>query len=217
VNTRSLCAILAKEYNIAPPTRLRPVDTLVLTILSQNTSDTNSWRAFQSLRRKFPSWERVADAPVRAVERAISCGGLAKAKSHSIKRALNTLRERNGSITLAPLAKMGEHEAKRWLTSIKGVGPKTASVVLLFAFGKSALPVDTHVYRVSRRLGLVPLDASRERAQHLLERVVPPSCYYAFHVGLIQHGRMVCVARKPRCSRCPLEKSCPRVGVTASA
>ena len=187
---------------------LPPVDELVSTILSQNTADTNRDAAFDALKARFPTWEAVRDADPQAVIEAIRPAGLANQKGPRIQAALRHLTETQGRITLDFLREMPVEEAKAWLVDIDGVGPKTAAIVLLFALNKPAFPVDTHVHRVTRRLGLIGPKVSAERAHAILERIVPPDDFYAVHLNLIRHGREVCHARKPMCAVCPLQPHC---------
>ena len=193
------------------------IGELVLTVLSQHTADTNSGRAFTQLMRAYPSWQSIAEAPATDVIAAIQSGGLAQQKGPRIQAILRAVEDRSGSGDLHFLEEIPLEEARRWLRALPGVGPKTAACVLLFALGRPALPVDTHVERVSKRLGLIPEKATAEQAHHLLEAVVDPSDYYRFHMLLIKHGRRICAARKPLCERCPLEADCPasRLGGTA--
>lgn len=191
-----------------------PLDELVLTILSQHTSDVNSIRAFKALRAALPTWEAVRDAPVAAVAAAIQSGGLAQVKAPRIQAVLRRIWEERGSFDLAFLQTVPLDQARTWLTALPGVGPKTAACVLLFSCGRPALPVDTHVHRVSRRLGLVPDRVSAEGAQRLLESLVPPDDYYAFHLNLIRHGREVCKAPRPRCEVCVLRTWCAYYAAT---
>lgn len=195
-----------------------PLAELILTVLSQNTNDTNSGRAFVQLMRRFPSWEAIAKAPLEELIAAIQVGGLAQQKAPRIQAILRAIRDRSPAFDLAFLAEMPLEEARAWLRSLPGVGPKTAACVLLFALGRPALPVDTHVERVARRLGLIPPKAPAEQAHILLEALVPPGDYYPFHMLLIKHGRRICVARRPRCEACPLADRCPAslVGVAAT-
>ncbi len=186
-----------------------PIDELVLTILSQHTSDSNTERAFRSLRSRFPTWEWVIDARTSDVADAIRSGGLANLKAPRIQQALRDVYKRVGSFDLAFLADRSVEEARDWLTSLHGVGPKTASCVLLFSLDVPALPVDTHVHRVSLRLGLIPPRTSADRAHGLLEALVPDERTYDAHMLLIHHGRETCVARRPRCSACVLVQWCP--------
>lgn len=186
-----------------------PVAELVLTVLSQNTADTNSGRAFVQLMRTFPSWRAIAEAPQEAVVAAIQGGGLAQQKAPRIQAILRAIGERSDDWDLEFFAEMELEEARAWLRALPGVGPKTAACVLLFALGRPAMPVDTHVERVSKRLALIPEKATAEQAHELLEALVDPDDYYRFHMLLIKHGRRLCVARRPLCERCPLEPECP--------
>lgn len=186
-----------------------PMGELVLTLLSQNTADTNSGRAFARLLQRFPDWEAVAEAPLEELVDAIRPGGLAPTKAPRLKAMLAEIRSRAGRFDLAFLREMPAAEAREWLRTLPAVGPKTAACVLLFALGKPALPVDTHVYRVAVRLGLVSSKLTPERAQDALEELVPPEDQYLFHVMLIRHGRHTCTARAPACARCPLLSGCP--------
>jgi endonuclease-3 len=201
-------AILEKEYGVPQPDERDPVDLLVMTILSQNTSDTNSLRAFALLKSAFCDYEKVLAASDDAVANSIRPGGLAEIKARRIKEALVRIKLDAGAITLSFLADMGKEEAMAYLLSLPGVGPKTASVVLLFAFRFPFLPVDTHVYRVSRRLGLLAEDVRQEKAQPILERIVPVEKYLSLHLNLITHGRLICRARGPRHEECTLRNCC---------
>lgn len=194
---------------LEPPRRADPLDELILTVLSQHTSDLNAGRAFELLRAAFPTWQRVVHAPTAAVADAIRSGGLADSKAPRIQAILREVRDREGAFDLSSLRAMPDKEARDYLTSLPGVGPKTAAVVLSFALGRDAIPVDTHVHRVSRRLGLVPPKASAERADKLLHDVVPDGLRTPLHVGLIRLGREICRAPVPRCRRCPLKDLCP--------
>jgi endonuclease-3 len=185
-----------------------PLAELILTVLSQNTSDTNSGRAFVQLMRHYPSWEAIASAPTGELAATIQPGGLARQKAPRIQAILRAVAERSPDWDLSFLETMPLEEARAWLRSLPGVGPKTAACVLLFSLGRPALPVDTHVERVSKRLGLIPEKATAEQAHGLLEALVEPADYYRFHMLLIKHGRRVCAARKPACERCPL-LDCP--------
>lgn len=187
---------------------LDPISELVSTILSQNTNDANRDVAFERLRERFPSWEAVRDAPPAEVVDAIRSAGLANQKGPRIQAALRLITEERGALDLSFLAGWPLPEARAWLESIWGVGPKTAAIVLLFSLGRPAFPVDTHVHRVTRRLGLIGPRVSAERAQIELERQVDPSAYLAFHLNLIRHGRQTCTSRKPACPACPLTDLC---------
>jgi len=191
-----------------------PLSVLVQTILSQNTSDSNSRRAFESLLASFGSWGEVADASVSQIADSIKTGGLGEIKARYIKQVLEEIRRRRDGFELDFLRQLSPGEARAWLRQLSGVGMKTASCVLLFSLGMPALPVDTHVFRVSRRLGLVDSKASVEQAHKLLESLVPPGNVYRFHVLLIEHGRKVCKAQRPRCDECVLRESCPSYDLT---
>ena len=185
-----------------------PVDALVLTILSQNTNDVNRDRAFVRLHERFPRWTTVRDAPVDALIEAIRPAGLAPTKAPRIQEALRRCTGPTGAISLDFLRALPLDEARRWLTGMPGVGPKTAAIVLLFALGRPAFPVDTHVHRVTRRLGLIPEKTSREKAHALLEAILPAEIFYSFHINLIEHGRDTCHARRPECVECLLQDMC---------
>lgn len=185
-----------------------PVSELVSTILSQNTNDVNRDVAFDRLRIRFPTWEEVRDADVGEVIEAIRPAGLANQKGPRIQQALRFITQERGELDLDFLGDWPVEEAKAWLSSIKGVGPKTAAIVLLFSLGRPAFPVDTHVHRVTKRLGLIGPKVSREKAHDELEQLVRPQAYYAFHLNLIRHGRQVCTSRKPRCEACDLRDLC---------
>jgi endonuclease-3 len=187
---------------------LDPVSELVSTILSQNTNDANRDVAFNRLRERLPTWEEVRDADGEIVIEAIRPAGLANQKGPRIQEALRTITRERGELSLDFLADWPVEEAKAWLSSMKGVGPKTAAIVLLFSLGRPAFPVDTHVHRVTKRLGLIGPRVSREKAHVELEALVPPDDYYAFHLNLIRHGRQVCTSRKPRCDECLLNDLC---------
>ncbi len=186
-----------------------PIAELVLTVLSQNTSDHNSGRAFIRLLNDFPDWPSLLDADVKAIERAIQPGGLAPTKAPRIQAILREVYARRKSFDLSFLRDMPLEEARDWLRSLPGVGPKTAACVLLFALGRPALPVDTHVHRVAKRLGIVPEKSTAEQAHQLLEAMVAPEDVYAFHIQLIKHGRRTCSAQRPKCAECPLRDRCP--------
>ncbi len=187
---------------------LDPISQLVSTIISQNTNDTLRDQAYDSLRARFSTWEQVRDAPDAEVIEAIKIAGLSQQKGPRIQAALRRISEEQGELNLGFLRDLEVEEAKVWLTAINGIGPKTAAIVLLFALGMPAFPVDTHVHRVTKRLGLIPRNASREKAHDLLESMMPPETYYAFHLNLIHHGREVCQARQPRCELCVLRDLC---------
>jgi endonuclease-3 len=190
---------------------LEPVEELVATVLSQNTSDTNTARSFAGLRARYPSWGAVIDAPTEEVANAIRSGGLANTKAPRIQRILMAIREQRGDFDLSFLNELPDDEAAAWLMSLPGVGPKTAACVLLFSLGKPALPVDTHVHRVALRLALVPRGTNAETTQQMLEVLIPPAERYAAHLLFIQHGRQTCHARRPACHACVVADICPSV------
>lgn len=203
---------LAREYGRkrAPQAGSRPsaLDELVLTVLSQNTNDRNRDRAWRSLRRQFPRWEQVAKARRQDLVAAIRVGGLAEQKAERIQALLRRIRKSEGRYSLARVCRMPAAEARDYLLSFQGVGEKTAACVILFACGQPAFPVDTHILRVSQRLGLLPAKATAQRAHERLGKLVPPAGMYEFHLNLIAHGRGVCRARKPQCPVCCLKERC---------
>ncbi|HEX3724164.1 MAG TPA: endonuclease III [Nitrolancea sp.] len=187
-------------------TRTRtPLEELVVTILSQHTSDTNCERAFASLRTRFLRWDDVAQASDEEIADAIRAGGLANVKAPRIKMVVRQVLETNA---LDSLDSLPLNEAKSVMRSLPGVGPKTAACVLLFACNRPALPVDTHVFRVSHRLGLIDERIGPESAHDILEAQLAPNDVYAFHVNMINHGRAICRARSPRCDDCMLRDLC---------
>ncbi len=187
---------------------LPAVDELVSTILSQNTNDLNRDRAFGALRAKFPTWEAVRDASTREVIAAIRPAGLANQKGPRIQHVLRQITQERGTLDLDFLKQLPLEEARSWLTKFNGVGPKTAAIVLCFSLGRPAFPVDTHIYRVSGRLGLRPAKMTVEQTHPWMESLLPPDTYYAAHLNLIRLGREVCHARKPLCPKCPVRKLC---------
>jgi len=186
-----------------------PIDVLIGTILSQNTSDANSGRAFTSLKDSFDSWEAVASAPAEHIAQVIKSGGLSQIKAVRIKQVLQQIEKEQGRISLDYLKSKTMAEAEDYLMRLPGVGHKTARCVLLFSLGKPSLPVDTHVFRVAKRLGLIDSRASVEKAHSLLQEQIPPAKVYQFHIHMIEHGRRICHARQPRCNRCILRGVCP--------
>ena len=203
-------SLLGAEYGpMEWQPRYDPASELVYTILSQHTSDINSERAFRTLMATFGSLEAVAAADAGDIENAIRSGGLAKTKAPRIKAILNEVMRKVGSYDLTFLAEMPLDEAKAWLKELDGVGPKTAAIILCFSLGLPAMPVDTHIYRVAKRLGFFGPKVSAEQAHDILEPMVEPEDVFAFHLYLINHGRQVCKARRPRCSECVLAWGCP--------
>jgi endonuclease III len=187
---------------------LPPVDELISTILSQNTNDVNRDRAFNALRARFPTWEAVREAPTSEVVDSIRVAGLANQKGPRLQQVLRQITSERGSLDLSFLNDLPLEEARAWLTKFNGVGPKTAAIVLCFSLGRPAFPVDTHVYRVTGRIGLHPDSMSVEQAHPHLEALFPPATYYAAHLNIIRLGREICHARKPECVACPLRALC---------
>ncbi len=202
--------VLTSEYGpFVEEPRLEPAHELVFTILSQHTSDTNSARAFQLLLERFGTLEAVASADVVAIEQAISPGGLAKVKAPRIKQVLNIILELNGSLDLSFLREMPLEDAKNWLKQLPGIGPKSAGIVLSFSLGLPAMAIDTHIYRVSQRLGLIGPKTNVDKAHEILEAAVEPEKVYSFHAGFITLGRQICKAQRPKCGECVVSTDCP--------
>ena len=187
---------------------LPPLDELISTILSQNTNDNNRDRAFDALRARYATWEDVRDAPEADIIETIRPAGLANQKGPRIQAVLRQITAEHGSLDLSFLENYTTEEAMKWLLKFKGVGPKTASIVLLFSLGKPAFPVDTHIYRVTGRLGLRPPKMSADKAHEHLAALSPPETYYPVHLSIIRLGREICKARKPQCEHCPLQDLC---------
>ena len=187
---------------------LLPVDELVSTILSQSTSDSNRDKGFNALKARYADWESVMNAPEADIITTIRSAGLANQKGPRIQHALRYVEVERGAINLDFLADLPLEDAKTWLTNIKGVGPKTAAIILLFAFGRPAFPVDTHVHRITRRLGLIGPKVGAGKAHQILENIGEPDTFYPLHLNLIRHGRELCIARNPRCKECFLQTYC---------
>lgn len=204
VYTRLLEAFGMPDWGTPSP----PLDELVNTILSQNTNDRNRDLAFQRLRTRYPLWEEVRDAPLTEVIECVRPAGLGNQKGARIQEVLRLISAERGSLDLAFLRDLPDREALDWLTRFKGVGPKTAAIVLVFSLGKPAFPVDTHVYRVSGRIGLRPAEINVEQAHVYLSGVFLPEQYGPGHLNLIRLGREICHARKPDCPVCPLNQLC---------
>ncbi len=205
-----LCGRLRTRYGpVEPPPQEPVLDELIGVVLSQSTSDANSAAAFEELLRHFDSWEAVRLAPVARIARAIRRGGLSKQKAPRIKAILQRIHEERGQLSLDFLRDTPTPEAIAYLRRFPGVGPKTAGCVLLFACRKPVLPVDTHVHRVSGRLGLIGPRVGAAKAHEELARLVPPRLVLDFHILLIRHGRALCTSRRPGCEQCPLPDFCP--------
>lgn len=187
---------------------LPAVDELVSTFLSQNTNDLNRDKAFDAIRARYANWDEVCEADPDEFMQVIRVAGLANQKGPNIQAALRRIREERGEIDLEWLKELPVEEAREWLLSFKGVGRKTTAIVLLFSLGMPAFPVDTHIYRVSGRIGLRPQKLDVDATHQYLEAAADPVQYYAMHLNLIRLGREICQARKPACARCPLVDIC---------
>jgi endonuclease III len=205
-------AVLAPRYP--------PVDELVFTVLSQNTADVNTERTFSALKERFANWSAARDAPVQVIEETIALGGLAHTKAPRLKAILEAISPADvdsgagvaaGAPDLSILDGLSDADAQTYLTGLSGVGPKTAACVLLFSLGRPLMPVDTHVRRVARRLGIIGSGVTAEQAHPILSELAGPLAedVYAAHVGFVRHGRRICHARRPACSECPLAAICP--------
>jgi endonuclease-3 len=209
IKAEQICDLLVQNYGEAVSERkLPPIDELVMTILSQHTNDTNMLRAFKSLKESYSTWEEVVTAPQDELAQVIRSSGMFNLKAKRIQAALREIQNRVGKLDLSHLKTMELDEAKEWLTSLHGVGPKTAAIVLLFSFGRPVLPVDTHVWRVTKRLGLIQPKVSREKAHNLLEQIMPSECIPSLNKNLVRHGREICHSQKPRCNECFLKNLC---------
>lgn len=207
---RQVAERLSCEYGPSHRDAFRsPLDELIFTILSQNTSDTNRDRAWTFLRRAFPTWKAVLEADRKEVAEAIQVGGLAQQKSARIQAILTEIRRREGRLSLDRLREESTDEVRSYLEGFKGIGPKTTACVLLFSLGRPVFPVDTHIYRITTRLGWLPERGSSAGAHRQLGKLIPTDLTYELHVNLIAHGRAVCRARAPRCSECVLLDLCP--------
>ncbi|MBN2028106.1 MAG: endonuclease III [Actinobacteria bacterium] len=199
-----------KEWN---PQFEELLDGLIHTILSQNTSDVNSHRAFRELKDRFPAWEEAAGARTEDIEDAIRSGGIAHVKAERIKKVLEIVHRDCGEYSLGCLGNMGSERAMAYLLDMPGVGRKTAAVLLLFQLSYPYFPVDTHIFRLGKRLGIIPPRASADRAHDIMDELVPDDIKFRLHINIIEHGRQVCKARKPNCPGCCLNDICPRTGV----
>jgi endonuclease-3 len=191
-----------------PEPGLDPLDVLIETILSQSTTNANSSRAFESLKQRFPTWEAARRARVGSIEMAIRSGGLSRQKSVRIKELLNEIHKRRGSLDLSFLKSAPLDDAKQFLASFKGVGPKTVACTLLFSCNRAVFPIDTHIFRIARRLRLIPEKCSDEEAHILMGEMIPRKRYYEAHINMIRHGRKVCRPRNPLCELCCLIEYC---------
>lgn len=202
--------LAARFGPLDPPRKLEPLEELILTVLSQNTSDVNRDRAFAAMRARYPTWEALAAASAHELEEAIRPGGLSKIKARRILGILDEIRAREGgSLDLSWMHVASTRRVAAYLLSLPGVGPKTVACVLAFSLGRPALPVDTHVYRVALRLGFFGPETDPVRAHVVMEKLVPSRLRLPMHVGMIRHGRAICRAGRPACEVCPLQDLCP--------
>ncbi|MEP0765963.1 MAG: endonuclease III [Fimbriimonadia bacterium] len=188
--------------------RFDPVEELICCILSQHSADVNSFPAFTRLRARYPEWQQVLDAPVEEVAETIRRAGMHNQKSERIRQVLARIYEETGGFSLDHLRTMPWPEARKWLMSLPGVGPKTAAIVLCFTMGQPVIPVDTHVFRVGWRIGFYDKKIGEAKAHDVLQAAVPEDLAYRFHTTLIQHGRNLCRARDPECAACPIRSMC---------
>lgn len=205
---RKIAPLLEAEYGRKTFKPHDGMDELVSCILSQSTTDANRDRGFDALKAKYPNWEAVHHAPEDEFIDTIRPAGLANSKGPRIQAALGQIYEERGEYNIDFLEDMPVDEAKDWLKSLPGVGPKTAAIVLCFAYGRPAFPVDTHVHRVGKRIGFLPQKISADKAHPAMEAIVPPEEYYPFHLQMIYHGRAICKARGPLCEQCPISQYC---------
>ena len=203
---RHICELLECEYGRKHLAKTNPIDTLVLTILSQTTNFKNCKAAYEGLIAEYKTWQDVLEAPEEDLAKVISIGGLGRIKARRIKNALSRIKEKEGEVDLRFLAAMSTEDAMGFLLSMDGVGQKTAACVLCFSFDKPCFPVDTHIYRICKRLGLG--GNSREEIASLIEETIAGDKLYAFHLNLIEHGRRICTARNPKCNDCVLKDYC---------
>lgn len=185
-----------------------PLDMLIKIILSQATSDTNSHRTFAALKKRFPTWDKALRARTSTIAETIRSGGLANQKAAVIKDVLRQIKEKHATIDLSFLHELSPEEAVTYLSQFRGIGPKTIACTLLFACRKEVFPLDTHIFRILRRVGLIPQKCTDARAHQIMSRIVPPGKFYSFHVNLIRHGRALCRPRDPSCERCPIVEYC---------
>ncbi len=209
----TVMALLTSAYGAVEwRPRMEPLEELIFTVLTQHTSDLNAERAYREMRRRYPSWQDVVDADQRGLADALRSGGLADQKSARVQAILREIVSRRGEYEISFLKDLSLDAARAWLQSLPGVGPKTAAVVLSFSFGMPALPVDTHIHRVSKRLRLISAKTTADKAHDILEARVRPADRFKFHVLLITHGRKTCSARNPKCDACVLSAVCPSAG-----
>ena len=205
---RKIAPLLEEKYGRKHWKRHDGMDELISCILSQSTTDANRDRGFEALKAQYPTWEQVHHAPEGELVETIRPAGLANSKAPYIQGSLEGIFEERGEYNIDFIEDMPVEEAKDWLQKLPGVGPKTAAIVLCFGYNRPAFPVDTHVHRVGKRIGLLPPKISANKAHEHMEQIVPPEEYYAFHLQLIYHGRAICKARSPKCEECPIQQYC---------
>ncbi len=200
---------LERAYGVPENKRSsNPLDMLIKIVLSQATSDTNSHRTFAALKKKFPTWDDALRARTSQIAATIREGGLANQKAAVIKDLLKQIKQEHGTLDLSFLHDLDVEEARNYLSQFRGIGPKTVACTLLFACRKDIFPLDTHIFRVLRRVGLIPQKCSDRRAHEIMDKIVPRGKFYSFHVNLIRHGRALCRPRGPLCARCPIVEYC---------
>jgi len=210
VKYRTVLRCLQKHYGaIDWRPKMEILDELIFTVLTQHTSDLNAEKAFKNLKSVYPNWTDVVETRNEELEATIKRGGLANQKALRIKSILFEIRARLSNFNLDVLKDMGIDDVREWLISLPGVGPKTAAVVMSFALDLPAFPVDTHVHRVSRRLGFITSKTTPDKAHPIMEKLIAPTDRFKFHILLINHGRRTCKARNPLCDKCPIVTNCP--------
>ena len=211
-NYQKIKKLLDKQYgDIEWRDEMETLDELIFTVLTQNTSDINAEKAFKNLKSRYINWNEIVESTDEQLERIIRIGGLGKQKSIRIKKILKEIYLRTGGYDLSILKDMPFNEVKEWLITLPGVGPKTAAVVMSFALKLPAFPVDTHIHRISKRLGYIDQNTSAEKAHEIMENIILPKDRFNFHILLITHGRKICKANNPKCYICPLTSYCPSV------
>lgn len=211
-NYHKIKNLLKKQYgNIEWREEMETLDELIFTVLTQNTSDLNAEKAFKNLKSTYNNWDEIVESTNEKLETIIRIGGLGKQKSIRIKKILKEIYLRTGGYDLTILKNMSFNEVKEWLISLPGVGPKTTAVVMSFALKLPAFPVDTHIHRISKRLGYIDQNTSAEKAHEIMENIIHPKDRFDFHILLITHGRKICKANNPKCYICPLTSYCPSV------
>ena len=203
-----IAPLLEETYGRKHWKRHDGMDELISCILSQSTTDANRDRGFHALKEAYPTWEEVHHAPEDELIETIRPAGLANSKGPYIQASLDAIFEARGEYNIDFIEAMPVDEAKDWLQNLKGVGPKTAAIVLCFGYNRPAFPVDTHVHRLGKRIGLLPPKISANKAHEHMEEIVPDDEFYAFHLQLIYHGRAICNARNPKCETCPIKQHC---------